>query len=99
MSETDVIILASAIAGCTCLIWRGKRQFNRLNKMGIEQFSSYGHKIGATTFETLLLGGGYGLLGAAGLISLLEYAQPFMAVLFLLAFIWLIQATFRKSGK
>lgn len=99
MNETDALILLSLIFGCICLVWRGKRQFKRLNKLSIEQFSSYGHKIGATIFETILLGSGYGLLGVGGLISLLEYAQPFMSVMFLLAIVWIFQETFRKSRK
>lgn len=75
MSEPDTLILLTLIFGCICLVWRGKRQFKRLNKLGIEQFSSYGHKLGATIFETILLGGGYGLLATGGLISLLEYTE------------------------
>lgn len=99
MSETDVLITVSAIFGCACLFWRGKRRFSRLNQLGVEQFSSYTNKILATSLEILLLGFGYGLLGAAALVFAVTYAQPFLSLLCLLGVIWMIEASQPKSRR
>lgn len=99
MSENDVLILASAIAGSILLLWNNKRKFSRLNRMGIERFKNFRQKIGATLLDAMLLGCGLGLLGAAGIGLLIEYAQPFIAVLVFLGFIWVVQEVFRKSKK
>jgi hypothetical protein len=94
MSDTDSLILGSLIIGSICLFWQGKRKFNRLNQLGIEQHSSFSHKIRATIFDTLLLGCGGGLLGGAFLLFLLEYERPFVTVL-----VWAIQALLRKPQR
>lgn len=99
MGESALLILASLICGSACLIWRGKRRFRRLNQLGIEQFPSYSNKLWATALETLLLGGGYGLLGAAGIIFAVEYAQPLLSILCVLSVIWAIQAIHQKSKR
>lgn len=99
MNKSDLLILLSVAVGGFLLIWNNKRRFNRLNQFGIEQFANYQQKVGARFLDVLMLGGGYGLLGAATFISLLEYAQPFFSLMLLLAFIWVIQETSRKSKK
>lgn len=97
MSESALLILASLIGGSACLVWRGKRRFKRLNPLGIEQYSSYSNKLWATSLETLLLGGGYGLIGGAGIIFAIEYAQPLLSILCVLSVIWIIQMVHQKS--
>lgn len=99
MSETDVLIAGSAIVGLMLIVWRNKRQFSRLNQFGIEQFASYAHKVRATALEVCLLGTGIGLLGTAAIVSLIEYASPFLSVVLLLFVIWVIQESWRKSKK
>ena len=99
MSENDVLILASAIAGSILLLWNNKRKFSRLNRMGVERFKNFRQKIGATLLDTVLLGCGLGFLGAAGIGVLVEYAQPFLSVLVFLGFIWVVQEVFSKSKK
>jgi hypothetical protein len=93
------LILTSTIVGSICLFWQGKRKFKRLNQLGIEQFSSFSHKLRATIFDTLLLGCGGGLLGGAFLLFLFEYEKPFVTVLFGLAIVWVIQAFLRKPQR
>lgn len=99
MDEPTVVISLSAIVGSICLIWRSKRRFSRLNQFGIEQFPSYTTKIFAISLETLLLGFGYGLLGAAALVFAVTYAQPFLSLLCLLGVIWMIEASQPKSRR
>lgn len=38
-------------------LWRKKRQFDRTNSAGVEQFKSFGRKMVATTFDDLLYWG------------------------------------------
>ena len=99
MSETEILIAGSAIVGLMLIVWRNKRQFTRLNQFGIEQFASYGHKVRAIALDVLPLGGGYGLLGAAGIIFAVEYAQPLLSILCVLSVIWVIQAVDQKSKR
>jgi len=99
MNDSGLLIVLSVTVGGILLIWNGNRRFKRLNQTGAEQFASYQQKIGARFLDVLMLGGGYGLLGAAALISLVEYAQPFLSLMLLLAFIWVIQKTCSKSKK
>lgn len=97
MGEPDLLMLLSTLAGGACLWWRGKRRFNRQNPLGVQQFSSYSNKVWATSLETLLLGGGLGLLGAAGVVFAFEYAQPLLSVLLVFSIIWIIQAVQQES--
>lgn len=99
MAETDVYIVVSATVGLILIIWKNKRQFNRLNQLGIEQFRSYGHKIIATAFDVMLFGTGIGLLGAAVVGYLVEYAQPLVAVIFLFLIIGFFEADRNQSRK
>lgn len=97
MSETDLLIAVCVTSGIMLILWRNKRQFGRLNQTGIEQFTSYRQKNTATALDVLLFSTGIGLLGAAGIVFLLEYARPFLSVLFLLFIVWVIQASLNKS--
>ena len=99
MTEMDVLIGTSAVVGLLLIYWGKKRKFSRLNQLGIEQFSSYGQKIGAMTLDALLLGGGFGLLGIAGIVCLFEYAKPLFSLLVLLPIGWAIDDVYRKSPR
>ncbi len=99
MSETDLLIAVCVTSGIMLILWRSKRQFGRLNQLGIEQFTSYRQKVAATALDVLLFSAGIGLLGAAGIVFLMEYARPFLSVLFLLFIVWVIQASLNKSKK
>lgn len=97
MNKSDLLILLSVAVGGFLLIWNNKRRFNRLNQFGIEQFANYQQKVGARFLDVLMLGGGYGLLGAASIIFSIEYAQPLLSILCLLGAIWAIGTIQRKS--
>lgn len=97
MSEADVLIASCVAIGAMLILWKNKRQFGRLNQLGIEQFTSYRHKVAATALDVVLFSAGIGLLGAAGIVFLFEYANPFLSVLFLLFIVWVIQASLNKS--
>ena len=99
MSENDVLIVVSAVAGSILLFWNNKRKFNRLNRMGDARFKNFRQKVGATLLDTALLGCGLGFLAAAGIGLLVEYAQQFLSVLAFLGFIWVVQEVFSKSEK
>lgn len=97
MSETDLLIAVCVTSGIMLILWKNKRQFGRLNQLGIEQFTSYRQKVAATALDVLLFSAGIGLLGAAGIVFLMEYARPYLSVLFLLFIVWVIQASLNKS--
>lgn len=99
MTETTLLIIVMLVGGCVCLLWRGKRRFKRLNQFGVEQFSSYGHKIRAMVLDVLLLGAGIGLLGGAVVGYIAEYAQPLVAGTFLLLIIWLFEGERKPTRK
>lgn len=99
MNKSDLLILLSVAIGGLLLIWNNKRHFNRLNQFGVEQFTNYRQKVGARLLDALMLGGGYGLLVAAGVIFAIEYAQPFLSLLCLLSVIWMIHTIHMTSKK
>ena len=54
--------IALLVIGFGLVLWKKKRKFDRTNTAGIEQFRSFGTKIGAILFD--------GIFGWMGLISL-----------------------------
>jgi hypothetical protein len=51
------------VIGCLGVYWVGKRNFERTNAMGVQEFKSYGGVVGIRIFE--------GLIKIAGLISII----------------------------
>jgi hypothetical protein len=99
MSGTAVLIAGLVFVGTMLILWKNKRCFGRVGPLGVERFRSYRHKLCASFFDTMLLGCGLGMLGAAGLIYLVEYEQGYFSVVLLLLFAWLIEDQCYKSKK
>lgn len=88
MSEADLYCILLALAGCACLYWGKRRNFMRLNRVGFEEFPSYSRKLVAKLADGGLISLGYGLIGGAALILVVEYAFAWlvMAMIFYVAF-------------
>lgn len=80
MTDIDLQILGFLVVGVPFLLWFSKRRFDRTDSSGTEHFSSYGHRIRARLFDSVLLGVGGGFLSLSGLWFIIEYA-PGLAML------------------
>ena len=65
----DVIATALVVIGVACLIARGKRRFERINKYGVERFRSFVARLRGRTGDRVLAGLGMVLM-AAGTIAM-----------------------------
>lgn len=54
VSFEGIVGVAAALLGVVLFLWRNKRRFDRTNAAGIEQFSSYGRKIAARSWDAIL---------------------------------------------
>ena len=50
----DIFGGAAVLLGTVLLLWRSKRRFDRKNAAGIEQFSSFGGKLSARSWDAIL---------------------------------------------
>ena len=51
----DILGVAAVLLGIFLFLWRSKRRFDRTNAAGIEQFSSFGGKVAARSWDAILL--------------------------------------------
>lgn len=73
MSDIFIWITARLAVALSTLLWRNKRRFDRTNEHGIQQHKSYGEKLRAESFDTILLGVAYvSAFVAAGLLVLAD---------------------------
>ncbi len=52
--SVPVLGYALVILGPALFLWREKRKYGRTNSAGVEEFRSFGAKMGATAFDGLL---------------------------------------------
>ena len=96
MAQVDLQMAGLFVAGMLLLLWFGKRRFNQTSRRGRERFSSYGHKIRSGLLDAVLLGGGFGSLGAAALLFVMEYAAGWAALAVFVALGLLIERDMLK---
>ena len=85
MNGINLVCLLLASFG-VFLVYQGKKRiFIRMNWLGIEQFSSYGQKMLSRLTDCTLMAVGYGCLGAALVILVVEYASEYLMLGFVLA--------------
>jgi hypothetical protein len=89
MNSVDLYCLLLAAAGMALVYWGKRRSFVRLNQLGVEQFPSYGRKVVSKLADGTLLAAGYGCVGGAILILLVEHVSEYLviAVVLYIAFI------------
>ena len=74
MDSVTLYCLLLAGSGVFLVYWAKKRGFVRENQYGVEQYPSYGRKIISRFADGILQASGYGCVGGAILILLVEYA-------------------------
>jgi hypothetical protein len=90
LNSTNLICLVLVGFGAMFVYQSKSRSFTRTNCLGIEQFSSYRSKVLSKLMDSTLLAMGYGCVGGALVILLVEYASEyfFMGILLWIA-LWL----------
>ena len=84
MDSVTLYCLLLAGSGVFLVYWAKKRGFVRENRFGVEQYPSYGRKIISRFTDGILQASGYGSIGAAILILLVEYASEYLALAIIL---------------
>ncbi len=84
MDSVTLYCLLLAGSGALLVYWGKKRVFVRKNHFGVEQFPSYGRKIVSRFTDEILRAVGYGLVGAAIVILLVENASEYFALTIIL---------------
>ncbi|MGB4913589.1 MAG: hypothetical protein WBO95_15970 [Candidatus Dechloromonas phosphoritropha] len=80
MNSTNLICLVLAGFGALFVYQSKRRSFTRTNWLGIEQFSSYRSKVLSKLMDSTLLAIGYGCVGGALVILLVEYASEYLVM-------------------
>lgn len=89
MSSVDMYCLLLVVSGLAVVYWGKRRGFIRLNQLGIEQFSSYGQRVVSKLIDGTILVTGYGCIGGAILVLLIEHMAEYivLAVVLYIAFV------------
>ncbi len=84
MGSVTLYCLLLAGSGVFLVYWAKKRGFVRENRYGVEQYPSYDRKIVSKLADGILQASGYGCVGAAIVILLVEYASEYLALAIIL---------------
>ena len=84
MGSVTLYCLLLAGSGALLVYWAKKRGFVRENCFGVEQYPSYGRKIISRFADGILQASGYGCVGAAIVILLVEHASEYLALTIIL---------------
>lgn len=100
MNGINLICLLLAACGAWLVYQGKKRVFTRTSWLGVEQFSSYGQKVVSKLTDGTLMAIGYGCLGAAPVILLVEYASEYLMLGFVLAIaFWIDNEWYGRRNK
>ena len=80
MSRIDFYCLLFAVLGAGLLYWGKRREFLRINALGVETFPSYGSKLLSKLADGTLVGTGIGFLGASIVTMIIEYAGEWLGL-------------------
>jgi len=96
----NLVCLLLATIGAL-LVYQGKKRiFIRTNWLGVEQFSSYGQKVLSRFTDGTVMAVGYGCLGAAPVILVVEYASEYLMLGFVLAIaFWIDNEWYGRRNK
>jgi hypothetical protein len=96
----NLVCLLLATFGALLVYRAKKRIFIRTNWLGVEQFSSYGQKMVSRLTDGALMAFGYGCLGAAPVILIVEYASEYLMLGFVLAIaFWIDNEWYGRRNK
>ena len=100
MNGINLVCLLLATIGAL-LVYQGKKRiFIRTNWLGVEQFSSYGQKVLSRFTDGTVMAVGYGCLGAAPVILVVEYASEYLMLGFVLAIaFWIDNEWYGRRNK
>jgi hypothetical protein len=84
LDSVTLYCLLLAGSGVFLVYWAKKRGFVRENHYGVEQYPSYGRKIISRLTDGVVQAAGYGCVGAAIVILLVEYASEYLALAIIL---------------
>ena len=85
------------LAGGLLLLWQKRREFHRTNQYGIQQYASFGQKLRAQGFDSLLIG--IGFLSMAAGAGLLIFGSNSVESWLALGIVILILSSRRKVAK
>ena len=72
----------------------------RTNWLGVENYSSYGQKVLSRLMDATVIAVGYGCLGAAPVILIVEYASEYLMLGFVLAIaFWIDNEWYGRRNK
>lgn len=100
MNGINLVCLLLATFGAL-LVYQGKKRiFARMNWLGVEQFSSFSQKMLSRFTDSTLMAVGYGCLGAAPVILVVEYASEYLMLGFVLAIaFWIDNECYGRRNK